>query len=149
MEPGSHKLMQITAQVASAYFEKNRPSSRSVPDLIESVYVALDSLVYPNRSREPPVPAVPVARSIHRDYLICLEDGKQFKTLRRHLKMAYNLTPQAYREKWGLRPDYPMVAPSYASQRSALARSLGLGSRPNSSEQIKSRPKAKEGRASF
>jgi predicted transcriptional regulator len=83
----------------------------------------------PVMAAERPQPAVPVKKSIHPDYLVCLEDGKKLKMLKRHLKTSYNLTPEQYRERWGLPPDYPMVAPNYAKQRSKLAKDIGLGTR--------------------
>ncbi|WP_217568786.1 MucR family transcriptional regulator [Mesorhizobium sp. GbtcB19] len=121
------QLIALTADIVSAYVGNNAVPVASLPELIESVNSSLSKI---GQSAEPETPAlVPVVnpkRSVFPDYIICLEDGKKFKSLKRHL-MAYDLTPEAYREKWGLARDYPMVAPSYAAQRSVLAKSIGLG----------------------
>lgn len=101
-----------------------------LPKIIASVHSTLNELVpgsAPAVNELPKEPAVPIKKSISAEYLVCLEDGKKFKSLKRHLRAAYNLTPDQYREKWGLKPDYPMVAPAYAERRSALAKSIGLG----------------------
>jgi predicted transcriptional regulator len=101
-----------------------------LPDLIERVYRSLESVGSDRETRvDRPVPAVPAKQSVTPDYIICLEDGKKLKMLKRHLKTAYNLTPEEYRERWGLPPDYPMVSPNYARQRSQLAKEIGLGTR--------------------
>ena len=117
----------LTADVVSAYVSHNAVRSADLPDLIASVHRALQGLSAPPQTqpekREPPVS---IKKSITPDHLISLEDGRRYKSLKRHLK-GRGLTPQAYREKWGLSPDYPMVAPNYAKQRSELAKSLGLG----------------------
>ena len=135
------KMMRVTAQVMSAYFQKNPIPARALPQMVESVYGALNSLTAPEApAKKAPVPAVPVGKSIGADYLICLEDGKRFRSLRRHLKVAYNLTPEEYRAKWGLGPDYPMVAPATASRRSALARSMGLGTQKTAHARARREP---------
>jgi predicted transcriptional regulator len=123
-------LIDLTGTLVAAYVRKNAVPAASLPNLIATVHDALSSLAEPPPSTQPvPTPAVPVKKSIFPDYLVCLEDGKRFRTLRRHLQSVYGLTPEAYREKWGLKPDYPMVAPGYATERAALARSIGLGRR--------------------
>ena len=135
------KMMRVTAQVMSAYFQKNPIPARALPQMMESVYGALNGLTVPDAmAKKAPTPAVPVGKSIGADYLICLEDGKRFRSLRRHLKVAYNLTPEEYRAKWGLAPDYPMVAPAYASRRSALARSMGLGTQKIANSRVRHEP---------
>ncbi len=122
-------ILQLTASIVAAHVSNNPVPSGELPGLISAVYAALDGI---GRVAEPPIvaqrePAVPVKKSIHRDYLVCLEDGKKLKMLKRHLATAYGLTPEEYREKWGLPADYPMVAPAYAERRSALAKEIGLG----------------------
>jgi predicted transcriptional regulator len=126
----SNELLSLTTDIVSAHVANNTVSLADLPELIHSVYRTLANIgpatVEPaNR----PVPAVPVRKSIMPDHLVCLEDGKRLKMLKRHLKTAYNLTPEQYRERWGLPPDYPMVAPNYAKQRSRLAKEIGLGTR--------------------
>jgi predicted transcriptional regulator len=119
----------LAAEVVAAYLSHNRLALSDLPTLIASVYASLaklDGLATPEP--EPArVPAVPIRRSITPDYIICLEDGRKFKSLKRHLRTKYDLSPEAYREKWGLAKDYPMVAPDYAKARSALALAFGLG----------------------
>lgn len=122
------QLIELTADIVSAYVGNNPVPVASLPDLIESVNSSLarvGQVVEPEKPTQ--APAVNTKRSVFPDYIICLEDGKKFKSLKRHLDVHYGLTPDAYREKWGLKSDYPMVAPSYAAQRSALAKSSGLG----------------------
>ena len=122
-------LMELTAEVVAAYVGNNPVQVADLPGLISDVHAALGR-VEQGVPAEPPVnkkPAVNPKRSIHDDYIICLEDGKKFKSLRRHLMAHFGLTPEAYREKWGLAPDYPMVAPGYAAARSKLAKEMGLG----------------------
>src|ERR1041385_7262570 len=119
----------LTAEIVSAYVSNNTVASGDIPALINQVHSALlrvSSGEAPGSS-EPLKPAVPVKRSINPDYIVCLEDGKKFKSLKRHLRTQYNMTPEQYREKWGLLADYPMVAPNYAAARSQLARKMGLG----------------------
>lgn len=119
----------LTAQIVSAYVSNNTVSSGDIPTLINEVHTALQRVADGDgrRAGEAPKPAVPVRRSIHADYIVCLEDGKKFKSLKRHLRAQYKMTPQQYREKWGLPHDYPMVAPNYAAARSRLAKQMGLG----------------------
>ena len=126
---GESSYIELTAQIVSAYVSHNPVPSAEIPGLITQVHSALKriSAGQPAASSDGVKPAVPVKRSINSDYIVCLEDGKKFKSLRRHLRTHYNMTPEQYREKWGLPPDYPMVAPNYAAARSQLAKQMGLG----------------------
>lgn len=130
--PDSSLLVELTAEVVSAYVGNNPVAATDLPTLISDVHAALDKTAAPVDSApaEKPVPAVNPKRSVTRDHIVCLEDGKKFKSLKRHLMSHYGMTPEEYREKWNLPPDYPMVAPSYAEQRSRLAREMGLGRKP-------------------
>ena len=122
-------LVELTASIVSSYIGSNHLSIGEIPRVIQSIYDALAGVESTSTPvvDTPPVPAVPVKRSIHPDYLVCLEDGRKFKSLKRHLRSKYNLSPEEYREKWGLPKDYPMVCPAYAASRSELAKSMGLG----------------------
>ncbi|MEM7491873.1 MAG: MucR family transcriptional regulator [Pseudomonadota bacterium] len=113
--------------ILSAYVANNSVPLHDLPELIRVVHATLNGLSVDPATVGIKTPAVPIKRSITEDYLICLEDGKKFKTLKRHLRSKYDMTPDQYREKWGLPPDYPMVAPSYAEKRSSLAKEIGLG----------------------
>jgi predicted transcriptional regulator len=122
--------IQLTANIVSAYVSNNTVASAEIPALISQVYAALTRLSGAGpiaTSAEPLKPAVPVKRSVTAEYIVCLEDGKKFKSLKRHLRSQYNMTPDQYRSKWSLAPDYPMVAPNYAAARSQLAKQMGLG----------------------
>ena len=121
----------LTAEIVSAYVSNNSVSAGDLPALIGQVHSALTrvSSTHGEAPSEPLKPAIAVKRSVTPDYIVCLEDGKKLKMLKRHLKTAYNMTPEAYRERWGLASDYPMVAPNYARQRSRLAKQIGLGTR--------------------
>jgi predicted transcriptional regulator len=123
------KFIQLTAEIVSAYVSNNSVASGDIPALINQVHAALTrvSAGQGELPAEPPRPAVSVKKSITPDYLVCLEDGKKFKSLKRHLRTQYNMTPEQYRDKWGLTADYPMVAPNYAAARSHLAKQMGLG----------------------
>lgn len=124
----SSNHIDFTADIVAAYVSNNSVSAADLPGLIESVHRALGQLGTPAAAPvEELKPAVPVKKSVTPDYIICLEDGKKFKSLKRHLRTQYDLTPEQYREKWGLAPDYPMVAPNYALARSQLAKEMGLG----------------------
>ncbi len=127
------QLIEMTADVVAAYVSNNVIPASEVPALIQGVHTALRHVDSGATPAPAPEPAVPVKKSIHNDYLICLEDGKKFKSLKRHLRTKYDMSPQEYREKWGLAPDYPMVAPNYAQQRSELAKKMGLGRKAKSS----------------
>jgi predicted transcriptional regulator len=124
-----HSLLELTAQIVAAYIGNNSVPSSEIPNLIGQVHTALKRVVGAPAAApaDAAKPAVPVKRSIASDYIVCLEDGKKFKSLRRHLRTQYKMTPEQYREKWGLPPDYPMVAPNYAAARSQLAKQMGLG----------------------
>jgi len=122
-------FIDLTANIVSAYLSNNPTPASEIPNLISQIHAAL-MRVSSGRSEapaEPPKPAVSLKKSINPDYLVCLEDGKRFKSLKRHLRTQYNMTPEQYRDKWGLPADYPMVAPNYAVARSQLAKKMGLG----------------------
>lgn len=124
------ELLEIAADIVSAYVSNNEIKADTLPSLIESVYASVEDIALAEAEVDTgprPEPAVPIAKSLTDDHLICLEDGLPFQSLKRHLRVKYNLTPEAYREKWGLPRDYPMVAPNYAKRRSALAKKTGLG----------------------
>ena len=127
--PVDANLIDLTADIVSAYVSNNTVASTDLPGLINEVYGALQRTASTSTEPEPePLkPAVPVKKSVMPDYIICLEDGKKFKSLKRHLRTHYDMTPEEYREKWDLGPDYPMVAPNYAAARSELAKKMGLG----------------------
>ncbi|MBS3652587.1 MucR family transcriptional regulator [Pseudaminobacter sp. 19-2017] len=122
-------LVRLTSDVVSAYISNNAVPHSSLPSLISEVHASLTRLgAAPQEAvEEPKKPAVPIKKSVTDDYIVCLEDGKKFKSLKRHLSTHYGVTPDEYRAKWGLPSDYPMVAPGYAAARSALAKSMGLG----------------------
>ena len=122
-------FIDLTAGIVSAYVSNNTTPASELPALINQVHAALVRVAagHVQAAPEPAKPAVPVKKSMTSDYLVCLEDGKKFKSLKRHLRSQYNMTPEQYREKWGLPPDYPMVAPNYAVARSQLAKKMGLG----------------------
>ncbi len=123
-------LLGLTAEIVSAHVSNNSVSVTDLPNLITEVHRTLAGLggaAPAPVEAEKPTPAVPVKKSITPDYLVCLEDGKKMKMLKRHLQTSYGLSPEQYRERWGLPPDYPMVAPNYAQHRSSLAKKIGLG----------------------
>lgn len=130
------ELLALTADIVASHFSNNSVAPGDVPSLIESIYVTLAKLSQPVLEMTPKLePAVPVRASIKPDYVVCLEDGKKLKMLKRHLMTRYGMTPDDYRAKWGLPADYPMVAPNYAEQRRTLAKSIGLGTiRTNKSD---------------
>ncbi|MDX8495297.1 MucR family transcriptional regulator [Mesorhizobium sp. VK22B] len=145
IENGRSQLIELTADIVSAYVSKNAVPVASLPELIESVNSSLSKIGGPAEPETPAlVPAVNPKRSVFPDYIICLEDGKKFKSLKRHLGVHYGLTPDEYREKWGLKSDYPMVAANYAASRSQLAKSMGLGrkSAPTSAKRAPAKRKA-------
>jgi predicted transcriptional regulator len=124
-------LLGLTAEIVSAHVSNNPVSISDLPNLIQEVYRTLAHMGQPQATpAEKPQPAVPIKKSVTPEFLICLEDGKKLKMLKRHLKTAFNLTPDQYREKWGLSADYPMVAPNYTKHRSSLAKRIGLGTKP-------------------
>lgn len=127
LDASSGTIMEFASDIVSAYVSNNSIQSGELPSLIKDVHATLASLANGDLSSEAKKPAVPIKKSITDDFLICLEDGKKFKSLKRHLRSKYGLSPEEYREKWGLPFDYPMVAPSYARKRSELAKEMGLG----------------------
>ena len=128
-DPTPPELVELTAKIVSAYVSNNTVAAADIPGLINQVHAALVRVSggHGEAASDALKPAVPVKKSITAEYIVCLEDGKKFKSLKRHLRTQYNITPEQYREKWGLPPDYPMVAPNYAAARSQLARQMGLG----------------------
>jgi predicted transcriptional regulator len=122
-------LLPLVADIVSAHLSNNSVPVAELPNLIRDIYRALSTVGEAEIPSERPEPAVPAKKSVFPDYIVCLEDGKKLKMLKRHLRTAYNMTPQEYRERWGLPPDYPMVAPNYAKQRSKLAKQIGLGTK--------------------
>lgn len=128
-EEAPENLIDLTADIVSAYVSNNTISPQDLTGLIAEVHLALSKTVEaePEPEPEPIKPAVSVKKSVTPDYIICLEDGKKFKSLKRHLRTHYNMSPEEYRDKWGLPSDYPMVAPNYAAARSQLAKKMGLG----------------------
>ncbi|WP_292277874.1 MucR family transcriptional regulator [Mesorhizobium sp.] len=135
-ENNTDALIELTADVVSAYVSNNPVPVGELPALIDHVHAALKGTIGgPVAKPEELKPAVPVRKSVTPDYIISLEDGKKFKSLKRHLSTHYGLTPDEYRAKWGLPADYPMVAPNYAAARSALAKTMGLGRKPDQAEQ--------------
>jgi len=121
-------MLRMAVEIVSAYVSNNSVPAAQVPDVINTVFKSLASLEGGAPvSSEALRPAVSVRRSVHPEYIVCLEDGKKLKMLKRHLRAAYNMTPEQYRAKWQLPPDYPMVAPNYAQQRSEFAKQIGLG----------------------
>ena len=126
----SETLITLTSDIVAAHVANNNVEVSDVPTLIQTVYSALAGLGGEQQQKEErPEPAVSVRASVKPDYIVCLEDGKKLKMLKRHLKTAYNMSPEDYRQRWGLPADYPMVAPNYAAQRSTLAKKIGLGTR--------------------
>ena len=122
-------ILRMTADVVSAYLSNNLLPASQISEVIQTVHTSLNALgaAKVDSMAEPPKPAVPVKKSGTPDYIVCLEDGKKLKMLKRHLRSTYNMTPDEYRAKWGLPVDYPMVAPNYAQQRSEFAQKIGLG----------------------
>ena len=123
-------VLGLTAQIVSAHVANNSVAPDALPSLIQDVYKTLSGVGKEPVQADKPQPAVPVKKSVFADYIICLEDGKKLKMLKRHLKTAYSMTPEQYRERWSLPAEYPMVAPNYAKHRSTLAKKIGLGTKP-------------------
>lgn len=141
-------ILRMAVDVVAAYVSKNALPAGQIPDVIQTVYSSLSQIDVPTAEvkAEAPRPAVPVKKSVTPDYIICLEDGKKLKMLKRHLRTTYDMTPEEYRGKWGLPADYPMVAPNYAAQRSDFAKKIGLGRKVNdttTSERRARRPRQK------
>ena len=136
--PSPAGVLGLTAQIVSAHVANNTVAAEELPGLIQQVFLALSgsegggatARERPAAPAERPKPAVAVSKSVFPEYIVCLEDGKKLKMLKRHLQTAYNLTPEQYRARWGLDTNYPMVAPEYAKKRSSLAKAIGLGTRP-------------------
>ena len=127
------ELLAFTTEIVSSYLSNNTMPASEIPAVVEQVFKTLANVnTDVNVSMDRPQPAVPIKKSVTPDHIICLEDGKKLKMLKRHLKTAYGMTPEEYRERWGLPADYPMVAPNYAEQRSQLAKDIGLGTRGRS-----------------
>lgn len=129
-ENNNHEeLLALTTEIVSAYVANNTIHAKEIPAIIEQVFKTLSTVRADDKAgaASRPQPAVPIKRSVTPDYIVCLEDGKKLKMLKRHLKTTYDMTPETYRERWGLPADYPMVAENYARQRSELAKKIGLG----------------------
>jgi predicted transcriptional regulator len=141
MNENEANLIALTADIVSAYVSHNTIVAENIPNFIASVHAALSasSMQGGAQPKEELVPAVSIRKSVTPDYIICLEDGKKFKSLKRHLRTHYDLSPEQYREKWGLAFDYPMVAPMYAAARSQLAKNMGLGQRRQAESAVASK----------
>jgi predicted transcriptional regulator len=129
-KPNINEILELTSEIVSAHVGNNTVAISDLPNLIQEVYKTLSTVGSEQTMSERPRPAVPIKKSIFPDYIVCLEDGKKLKMLKRHLKTSYNMSPEDYRERWGLGVDYPMVAPNYAKHRSNLAKKIGLGTKP-------------------
>ncbi|MEX0583188.1 MAG: MucR family transcriptional regulator [Sneathiella sp.] len=123
------ELLALTTDIVTSHLSRNPVETGEISSLIKDVYATLSTVGEMTDEEEKPEPVVAIRKSIHPDYIICLEDGKKLKMLKRHLKTSYDMTPEQYRERWGLPADYPMVAPNYAEQRRNLAKKIGLGTR--------------------
>ena len=128
-KPASGELVELTVDIVSAYVSNNAVVSADLPNLIDQTFIALQQAAAKGSQpiQDELNPAISIKKSVTPDHIVCLEDGKKFKSLKRHLRTSYNLTPEEYRDKWSLPYDYPMVAPNYAAQRSAMAKKIGLG----------------------
>lgn len=124
-------ILRLSSEIIASYLANNTVSAAAIPELIRSVHATMTGLgsqpVAPARPTERPKPAVPISKSVHNDYIVCLEDGKKLTMLKRYLRSRYDLSPEDYRRRWGLPPEYPMVAPAYAVRRSDFAKQIGLG----------------------
>ena len=135
--PSQTELLELTAEVVSAHASNNTVAASYLPQVIKDVYATFSTLGVAAPPIELPTPVVPIKKSVTPDFIICLEDGKKLKMLKRHLKTSYNMSPEEYRERCGLPIDYPMVAPNYAKKRSTLAKKIGLGRKPGSTNKRK------------
>ena len=135
--PSQTELLELTAEVVSAHASNNTVAASDLPQVIKDVYATFSTLGVAAPPIELPTPVVPIKKSVTPDFIICHEDGKKLKMLKRHLKTSYNMSPEEYRERWGLPIDYPMVAPNYAKKRSTLAKKIGLGRKPGSTNKRK------------
>jgi predicted transcriptional regulator len=138
----SGELLALTTEIVSAHVANNTVALGDLSNLIHEVYRTLASLGSAQVVQERPQPAVPIKKSITPEFIICLEDGKKLKMLKRHLKTAYDMSPEEYRERWSLPPDYPMVAPNYALHRSSLAKKIGLGTKPRKKPVVRTTTRA-------
>lgn len=127
--PDREEILELATELAAAYVSNNTVEPEALPALIKSIFTAMEETLSGEEkdTGEKPIPAVAPDQSVHDDYLICLEDGKKYKSLKRHLRTSHEMTPKAYTDRWGLPADYPMVAPNYSKQRSRLAKRTGLG----------------------
>ncbi len=121
------EIISLTSQIASAYFSNHKVELDDIHAVISNIYDSINTIAIKQTDYHTPKPAVPVDQSVHDDFIICLEDGKKLKMLKRYIKSTYNLSPEEYRRRWNLKPEYPMVAPNYAKKRSSLALQIGLG----------------------
>lgn len=135
-DKSSTGVLALAAQLVSAYIGTHQIQVAALPELIQSVYRSLAMAGMAEPTPAPPTPAVPIRKSVFPAYIVCLEDGKQLKMLRRYLRVRYGMTPEQYRQRWGLPADYPMVAPNYSNHRSSFAKRIGFGRRPASLEQV-------------
>ena len=126
-QENGNELLGLTEKIVSAHVGNNAMSSSDLPDLIKAVHAALENVSAAGQTAPTPKPVVSIKRSITLNYIVCLEDGRKMKMLKRHLKTDHNMTPKEYRQRWQLPPDYPMTAPNYAKARSELAKKIGLG----------------------
>jgi predicted transcriptional regulator len=128
-ETSENELLRLGVDIVTAYVSRNKIAAEALPDLLQTVHGALKTLgpasIAPSEER--PKPAVPISKSVQQDHIVCLEDGKKLKMLKRYLRSRFDMSPDDYRKRWGLPPDYPMVAPAYAARRSAFAKQIGLG----------------------
>lgn len=129
-KPNLNEQLELTTEIVAAHVGNNTVAVADLPGLIQDVFKSLVAAGTVPAAPARPQPAVPIKKSVFPDYVVCLEDGKKLKMLKRHLKTAYDMTPDEYRERWGLASDYPMVAPNYAKHRSNLAKKIGLGTKP-------------------
>ncbi len=143
MEDAKNNVIEMTADIVSSFVGQNAVSTEALPDLIRSVYSALANIGSAPAANVTEVqkPAVPIKKSVTPEFLISLEDGRKYKSLKRHLRTQYNMSPEDYRAKWGLPKDYPMVAPDYAASRSALAKTMGLGRGGAAGKKVAAAPK--------
>ncbi len=126
------ELLSLTTEIVASHVANNSVAMSDLPQLIKMVFASLSNQGGVEEQAEPekPAPAVPIKKSVQNEFIVCLEDGKKLKMLKRHLKTRYNMSPDEYKKRWGLPDDYPMVAPDYAEQRSSLAKKIGLGTKP-------------------
>lgn len=141
------ELLALAARVTAAHVSNNATSAQDLPALIGTIFDKLCALATGEPAPAEPMPAVPVKRSVTDDYIICLEDGKKLRMLKRHLMAAYGMSPEEYRSKWGLNPDYPMVSPNYAAKRHELAIKFGLGRKPKAEPAPAPKPRARRAKA--